>query len=253
MFTISRLQEIVKLLNEKKAITVRELSERFYISETTIRRDLEKLDKQGIIKKTYGGAVLIEGLDSEIPLYVRESEQRDEKEIIGKLASRLVKDNDIITMDSSSTTLKMVPYLKNIENLTVITNGAKTAILLGEQLHTEIYCTGGKLRENSLSYIGDSARKSINSFYVNLLFFSCKALSFENGFYDTNPSEAELRRDMISHSKKTILLCDDSKFDNISFCKIGDFNQLHAVVTNKKPSDKWIDYFNLQGIDLIYE
>ena len=253
MFSIERQNEIVALLKIQKSVTVRELSKKFYVSEATIRRDLDKLDNKGIIKKTYGGAVLLEGLDIEIPLSVRETEQKNEKDIIGKLAADLVKNNDIIIMDSSSTTLKMVQYLKSKENLTVITNGAKTAIELGDLLHTQVYCTGGKLRENSLSYIGQFARKTISNFYVDMAFFSCRSLSMENGLYDSNPSEAELRKDMMAKSKKSILLCDHTKFDSVSFCKIGELdNQIHAIITDKSPSNRWVNFLDKRNIRLIY-
>lgn len=252
MFSIERLQSIIDLLKENKSITVKDLSNKFFVTESTIRRDLDKLQKQGVIKKTYGGAVLLEGLDKEIPLHVRETEQRTEKDIIGKLGASLVHSNDIIIMDSSSTTAKMVPHLKNLENLRVITNGAKTAIELGELLHTEVYCTGGRLRENSLSYIGDDARKQIENYYVDIAFFSCRSLLLNQGFYDSNPSEAELRRSMISQSKTSVLLCDYTKFDKNSFCRIENFDTLDYVVTDKKPNHQWLSYFDSLGIKLLF-
>src|SRR5690554_5827583 len=105
MFTLERQQAILDLLKSNKSASVSDLSKRFFIGEATIRRDLDKLEKMGLIKRTYGGAVLIEGLDSEIPLFVRESEQKDLKVSIGKLAAQLVNDNDIIIIDSSSTSM----------------------------------------------------------------------------------------------------------------------------------------------------
>jgi DeoR/GlpR family transcriptional regulator of sugar metabolism len=252
MFSIERHNEILLLLKAKKSVTVKELSQVFYVSEATIRRDLVKLNKLGVLRKTFGGAVLLEGLDTEIPLSVRETEQRNEKEIIGALASKMVHNDHIIILDSSSTTLKMAPYLHTLENLTVITNGAKTAIELGEFLHTQVYATGGKLRENSLSYIGEHARNAIQNFYVDLLFFSCRGLSLEYGLYDSNPEEAELRKIMITQSKKTVLLCDHTKFDKESFCKISDFHNIHVVVTDRCPSEKWVRFFSEQKIELIY-
>lgn len=252
MFSIERLREIIQLMNQNKSVSVKALSNKFFVSEATIRRDLDKLEKQGVIKKTYGGAVLLEGLDTEIPLYVREGEQRTEKEDIGRLAARLVKDNDILIMDSSSTTAKMVPNLRSKQNLTVITNGAKTAIELGEFLHTQVYCTGGNLRENSLSYIGDDARERIERYYVDTAFFSCRSLSLDNGFYDSNTSEATLRRTMMQHSRKSVLLCDHTKFDRHSFCKIGNYDIIDYVVTDIKPSHKWLNLFESLNVELLY-
>lgn len=252
MFTFERQQGIINLLKMNKSASVAELSKKFFIGETTIRRDLEKLEKQGVLKRTYGGAVLLEGLDSEIPLFVREEEQRGQKQLIGQLAAKLVKEGDIIIMDSSSTVLKMAPNLQGVANLTVITNGAKTAIALGELLHIKVYSTGGKLRENSLSYIGEMTRKCIQNYLADTLFFSCRSISIERGLSDINEEEAELRRIMIDNSKKVVLLCDSTKFDKNSFCRIGNFDKVKYIITDKKPSNQWLDFFGEKNIQLSY-
>ena len=252
MFTLERRQEIIALLKTKKSASVSELSKQFYIGEATIRRDLEKLERMGLLRRTYGGAVILEGLDSEIPLSVREDEQRGAKHIIGQTASTLVQDGDIIVMDSSSTVLKMVPFLKGKIDLTVITNGAKTAIALGELLHPKVYCTGGKLRENSLSYIGELSRKCIEGFLADTLFFSCRSISIERGLSDIDEEEAELRRIMIKNCRKVVLLCDNTKFDKNSFANIGSFDKINSVITDKRPSSQWMDFFKDKGIQLYY-
>ncbi len=253
MFTIERQQSIINMLKINKSATVTELSKIFFIGEATIRRDLEKLEKAGLIKRTYGGAVLLEGLNSEIPLSVRETEQKEEKGLIGQLAARLVRNGDIFVIDSSSSALKMVPHLHGKEKLTVITNGAKAAIELGEQLHIKVFCTGGTLRENSLSYIGEIARYSINKFFVDTLFFSCRAIDMEKGLTDSNEDEAELRRIMVKHSKKNVLLCDHTKFDKVSFCEIGAFTCIDYIITDKQPSKCWVEFLQQQNIELVYQ
>lgn len=253
MFAIERQQEIVKIIREKKSVSVEDLSKKFFIGEATIRRDLEKLEKMGLLKRTYGGAVLLEGLDKEIPLSVRESEQRHAKDIIGEMAASLVRDSNIIILDSSSTTLKMVPYLKGKSALTAITNGVKTAMELGELLHTKVYCTGGLLRENSLSFIGEQAKRCIDNYNVDIAFFSCRALSMEVGLSDSNEDEAILRRLMIKNSSKSVLLCDHTKFDKVSFCKIGGFERIDYLVTDIKPSEEWLNFLEMQNVKVLYK
>jgi DeoR/GlpR family transcriptional regulator of sugar metabolism len=252
MFTIERQQGIVNLLKSKKSVSVTELSRKFFIGEATIRRDLERLEKKGLLKRTYGGAVLLDGLDSEIPLSIREIEQKDAKDVIGQIAAQLVEDGDVILMDSSSTVLKMVPHLKGKSKLTVITNGAKTAVDLGEGLHIKVYCTGGMLRENSLSYIGEIARRCIDGFYADILFFSCRAISMEKGLSDISEDESELRRLMIKNCKKVILLCDSSKFDKVSFSKICDFDKISCIITDKKPITRWMDFLKEKSVEVIF-
>lgn len=252
MFSIERQQNIINLLKLKKSITVTELSKKFFIGEATIRRDLEKLEKKGLLKRTYGGAVLLEGLDSEIPLSIREIEQKNAKDVIGNKAAQLACDGDVIIMDSSSTVLKMVPYLKGKSKLTVITNGAKTAIDLGELHNIKVYCTGGMLRENSLSYIGVLTRQCVDSFFADTLFFSCRALSIVHGLSDVSDDEAELRRLMIQNCKKVVLLCDSSKFDKEASNKVCTLDKLDYVITDAKPSPQWMETFQEKGVEIIY-
>lgn len=252
MFPLERRQNILNLLKTKKSVLVSELSQQFFIGEATIRRDLEKLEKKGFLKRTYGGAVLLEGLDSEIPLSIREIEQKDAKDSIGQLAARQVADGNIIIIDSSSTVLRMVPYLKAKNQLTVITNGARTAVDLGELLHVRVYSTGGMLRENSLSYIGEAARRCISSLNADILFFSCRAISMDKGLTDISEEEAELRRLMINSCQKTILLCDSSKFDKVSFNKICGFDAIDCLITDQKPAATWADFLQAKGVEVIY-
>jgi DeoR/GlpR family transcriptional regulator of sugar metabolism len=252
MLPLERQQNIFDLIKQNRSASVTELSKKFFIGEASIRRDLDKLEKKGLIKRTYGGAVLVSGLDSEIPLFIREEEQRGAKQIIGQLAASLVEDGNIIIMDSSSTVLSMVPHLSGKRDFIVITNGAKAAVELGEQLHVSLYCTGGKLRENSLSYIGEVARKTVELFYADRLFFSCRSLSMERGLSDISEEETELRRVMVESCKQVVLLCDSTKFDKNSFCKMFGFDKVHCVVTEKKPSAKWMEFFDAQGIRVMF-
>lgn len=229
MTPAKRQQLIMKQINHDKFVDVKELSAKYYINEATIRRDLNTLEHTGLIKRTYGGAVLIEGLDAEIPLYARESSNIEKKDFIGKKASYMVHDGDTIILDSSSTTSRIIKYLSNKSNLKIITNGAKTAVLLTKLNNCTIYCTGGKMRENSLSFIGQTAIEYIKNFYADIAFFSCRSLSFERGLTDSNDDEAILRREMIESSKKSVLLIDSTKLNTTSFfsiCPITSINQI---------------------------
>ena len=247
-----RQKEIIDLLKENKLLSVNELSKRLFIGPASIRRDLNKLEKLGHVKRTHGGATLLDGLDSEIPLYVREEEARKEKEYIAKLAVKFVRDKDIILMDSSSTTYQITKFLQSYSGITVITNGAKTAIALGEK-NISVYCTGGKLREFSLSYIGDTAKKFLENFCGNTLFFSCRAISDDFVLYDSSEYEAELRKVMIKQCNKVVLLCDSAKIGKKSFYKICDFSNINYLVTDKKPDDKFIAQLKECGCGVIWE
>lgn len=229
MTPAKRQQYILSLLQSHKTVDVKELAEKLFVNAATIRRDLNSLEMTGLARRTYGGAVLVEGLDAEIPLYARESRNTDKKDYICHLAAAHVKDNDTIILDSSSTTSRMIKFLASKKNLKIITNGAKTAVLLTKLPNVTIYCTGGKMRENSLSYIGQTAIEYIRNFNADIVFFSCRGLS-ERGLTDSSDDEALLRRVMLQHSKKSVLLIDSTKVNVDSFFHICNPDQIDHII-----------------------
>lgn len=252
MFTLERQNQIYEFIKTNKSASITELSKIFFISEATIRRDLDKLEKQNLIKRTYGGAVLVEGLNIEIPISVREKEQAFEKDKIGRLAASFVNDGDIIIMDSSTTTYAMIPYLKSKVDITIITNGVKTATSLGNTLHTRVYCTGGKLRENSLSLVGQGAQDYIRNFSAQKLFFSCRGITVQNGAMDNSEEEAILRKIMMECADRIYLLCDSSKLGKKAFYKICDLSSLDCIVTNNQPEPEMLQSIVSNGIEVIW-
>jgi len=237
MLTLERQNGIYEYLKLHKSASVSELSRKFFIGETTIRRDLEKLERENLVKRSYGGAILLESPNAEIPITIREKEQSEAKSIIGKLAANCVSDGDIIIMDSSTTTYSMIPYLTSKANLTIITNGVKAVTAAGQILKSKIYCTGGRLRENSQSLVGPGAADTIKNFSAQKLFFSCRAISDTLVAMDNCENEAELRKIMMSQSDKVYLLCDSSKFSKTAFYRICSLDSVDVLISDKAPTN----------------
>ncbi len=252
MFSEERRHQIIDIIKQQKFINVPTLAQRFYTSEATIRRDLDKLKKTGLLKRTYGGAVLIEGIDSEIPLAVREEERTAEKDLIAKVAAELIREDDVIIIDSSSTCAKLVPFLSYRKPKTVITNSPKTAMQLSGISKINIYSTGGFLRSHSLSYVGEAARNMISSLFVDTLFFSCRGASINCGLLDPSEEEAELKRVMIKHSKSRVVMLDSTKLKNSGFARICDFSDIDYIVTETQLNEEWTDYLNKCHVQILY-
>ena len=252
MFSDERRVQIIELMKEKKFIGVPELASMFYTSEATIRRDLDKLKKSGIIKRTYGGAALVEGIDAEIPLMVREEERTSEKQLIAQIASKLIKEGDVIIVDSSSTCAKLIPHIYTNKPKTVITNNPKTAIGLSKSNNMKIYSTGGFLRSSSLSYVGEPARNMIASFFVDTLFFSCRGASIATGLSEPSEEEAELKRVMLAQSKIKVVLLDSYKMKQKGFARICDFSNIDYLVTEVRPSEKWMRYLHENDVKVLF-
>ena len=144
MFNIERQKEILHILEQRKSISVSELARLLYTSESTVRRDLSELERSGKVRRTFGGVVLEETLNREVPLLLRRSQNHEAKQKIAAKAASLIQNDQVIFLDASSTVAHLVPYLAKFSDLTVITNSPNTALELGS-LGIRTYCTGGLL------------------------------------------------------------------------------------------------------------
>ncbi len=204
---------ILEKLLANKSVSVKELAAELYASEPSIRRDLTSLEKQNLLRRVHGGAVLLKTALSElkIPFAIRELEQSDAKIIMAKKAIELVNDNDVVFLDASSSAYNLIPFLAAKKGLTVITTGIKALNKLAEYNINSI-STGGRLINSCLSLIGEEAYSVIDSFNANIVFFSCRGLSYDGKLSDMSDGENLVRKRMIKNSEKSYLLCASEKF-----------------------------------------
>jgi len=230
MLPLERQDKILEILEQKKAVTVDELCALLYSSGATIRRDLAVLEGNHLIHRTHGGAVYMDGNAKDFPLTLREIENMNLKEKIASEALPFINDGMTLFLDSSTTVAALASRLHGFKHLRIVTNGIKTCNILSEIEGIEVYCTGGKLRENAKSLVGAAAIRSIEGFYADIALFSCRGITAQAGFCDTNEDEAELKRAYIKNASRTMLLCDSSKIGKKYFCKIGDLKDLWQIV-----------------------
>ena len=228
MYFTERYEDIIKILKKRNGASVHYLADQLHVSEPTIRRDLAFLEKQKRIKRTFGGAVISDMATSEIPLSLRESENRLPKEIIAKKAIEHISDGKIIFIDASSTASKILKYLPNFSNLTIITNSPKNSLKLAE-MKVRSFSTGGLLLENSIAYVGRGAENFVRNFNADLFFFSSRGLSEDGVLSDASIEESELRRVMMEQSKKKIFLCTSDKIGKsymYNLCRLSDVDEI---------------------------
>lgn len=203
----SRNEEILQLVNSRGVISVGELSEKTYASRSTIRRDLEKLEQQGLLRRHHGGAESV--LSLRPPQIIRRQRNQAEKNAIASKAAALVAPCSTIFIDASTTVQYMIPYLAAIEHLTVYTNGADTAMRLAEARIRAI-CTGGELLAESMAYVGSAAADTVRKVYFDAMFFS--SAGFDDGVVsDWSEGETALRRVVLEQSAKRYFLADHTK------------------------------------------
>ena len=228
-----RQDMILNALLESDHMTTHELSAKLFVSVPTLRRDLTKLEQMGKIIRTHGGARLIKkSADEKIPILLREQEQNDAKEIMARKAAELVRDGDIIMLDGSTSACSLIPHLAEFKNLIVITSSAKSSFLLG-RMGINTICTGGKMITRSLSYIGEDAENTIRRYNADIVFFSCRGLSMDGKLTDNSIEENSLRRIMLCHAKKRVLLCDSSKLGHTYLNNLCHLSEVDEIICER--------------------
>jgi len=252
MLAIERRNKILAILQDESRVVVSDLSALFKVTEETIRRDLEKLEKEGLAKKTYGGAIINESLNVDLPYTVRKKANVPSKQYIAEIISSMIEDGDHIMLDASSTAVYVAKHLKHKKNITLITNSIEILLELSDVVGWKILSTGGALKEGALSLVGYQAEKMINTFHVDKAIISCKGIDIEKGITDSNEMDAHIKKLLLNSANTKILAVDNSKFDKISFTKIGDLVDLDIIVTDSEPDEKWKKIFNSMNIETKY-
>ena len=229
--SIDREKQILEILLKEKKSSVKQLAKILFVSEPSVRRDLQSLEKQNLIKRIHGGAVLEETALSKnkIPFLIREYEQSSAKTMIAKKAIDLICDNDIVFLDASTSCYYLIPFLASKRNLTVITNGVKTLIKLAEYGINTI-STGGALLNSCLALVGEEAYKTIETYNADIALFSCRGVSNDGYLTDFSLEENNARKKMIQHARKSYLLCTSEKIGKSYFHNLCHKDDITGII-----------------------
>jgi len=251
MFQEERVKEILDYIKKEKRANVAELSKKFRVSKVTIRRDLDILSQEGAIIKTHGGAILIqEKLSYEIPYRTKSNINKTEKQKIGREAAGLIKDNDIIVIDSGSTTLEIAKRI-NQKNITVVTNDINIAMEVANKPNIELIVVGGTLVKGVYTLISDDAIEFFEKLHVNKTFLGCDALDLDFGISNRQLNECKLKLAMINSALEVIMVCDNSKFDKKVSFHLCDINKINKIVVDNI-NDRYLNAFRDKKIEVIF-
>lgn len=232
MYEFDRLQAILEYLREKRSASVHSLADQLYVSEATIRRDLNALETQGRVRRVFGGVKLLDNDRTDVPFHANAMENYDIKSAIAVKALDFIHDGDVLMLDASFTVSLLLPHLTRFSGLTIITNANMTMPGL-QELDAKVYCTGGLMLRNSQGFIGDYAETMIRNFHADKLFFTCRGLSFEGQMSELSAEETSLHRVMMQHSSTKILLCDSTKFGRQYCYNLGNLNDVDEFISDK--------------------
>jgi DeoR family transcriptional regulator, fructose operon transcriptional repressor len=253
MLSHDRKQFILDLLNKNKSVAVTQLSEMLNTTEVTIRRDLKDLEKVRALKRTHGGAIRNISTAFEPQITELEQENVDKKKAIAYEAYQLLKDNDAIIIDSSSTGGQLAHLIKNGKkrNITVVTNSFKTMWTLMHSDNVEIIHIGGQVRSNIYCSIGPIAEAALQNLRVDKAFIGVNGIDFENGFTTPNLFESQIKRAMMHAAYQVYILADSSKFDQTYLSIICPISRADCLITDSDITEKSISQAREARLDLI--
>ena len=231
MIKEERYDKIVEILEEKNYVSATFLSKALFVSMPTIRRDLGELSRRGLITRTHGGAKSIDKRHIVLPVDYRKTQNLAIKKALCQKAAKLIKNKDIIFIDASTTASQLDEYIKPELSVTVITNSIPLSLSLKKK-GIKVYCTGGEVQENSLCYAGGYAESFVGNFNFDFCFFSCTGVDKNGYIVDVSEIETHLRNATIKTSKKSVFICDSSKFSVSAPYKLMPLSECDYVLSD---------------------
>lgn len=249
MLKTKRLDEIKEYVFKHKTVSLDELVDVFGVSKNTVRRDIKLLVEQGEIKKVYGGvAVNHSTLTS---FNDRQVWNQNGKQKIAKMASDYVEDGDIIFVDSGTTTLEMLEFVKD-KNITVVTNNVDFIVKAMPYDNLNIFSTGGMIERKTKSFISYKGLDIFKTYNINKAFMASTGISITNGVTNSSPLESEIKSSAVKKCPHVFLLVDHRKFDKYALTTYCDLKDIHYLVTDRLPTEHYQEFAKENNIEVIF-
>ncbi|CAN5807907.1 DeoR/GlpR family DNA-binding transcription regulator [soil metagenome] len=251
MLANQRRDKIYELIQEDGSAKVIDLAKIFKVTEVTIRQDLEKLEKDGLIIKEHGGAFLKNIKDQVQSFSLGHQENIDKKILIAKKCLEFIENGDSIILDSGSTTTEIARHLKNFKNLTVITNALNIAMMLGAEPGIELVVTGGEFKPPTLSLTGQKAADFFKGLNAQKLFLATAGISLKSGLTYPSISDLVVKKAMIEAADTTYLVADSTKIGKSAFASLGALSLIDYIITDNGIEELHKEIFKKNEIELI--
>lgn len=233
----SRLDQIMDYLKSHNLVTVDQLVAAISTSPATIRRDLIKLDQEGVISRTHGGVTLNRFIPAQPNTLEKMQRNLVEKQAIAQAAASLVKSGDSVVLDAGTTMLELARHLTHLQ-LRVITSDLHIALFLSEFKQIEVTIIGGRIDDSSQSCVGDHGRRLLKNIYPDVAFVSCNSWSMEKGITTPTEEKAGLKEDLLGNARRRVLLADSSKYGSWSLFCVSPLQNLTDIITDSHLSEE---------------
>lgn len=244
---INRINEMENYILENGSVSSDHLCEIFHISKNTLLRDLGILTQKGTVRKVYGGVTASQPsftVKELLPFNDRNTKNIELKEMIAQKAVTHIQPGDTIFIDTGTSTLSMINYLSQIQNLTVITNSVQFMYHALGLPHINVIALPGMLNHGTASLVGVPCIESLNSYNITKAFMACTAASLSNGVTNATSEEYEVKKVVMKQSLEHILLIDHTKFNKTSLMTYAQFKDFHYIITDEAPPEEYAEHFN---------
>nr|WP_122012909.1 DeoR/GlpR family DNA-binding transcription regulator [Maliibacterium massiliense] len=245
-----RIEQVEEYIIQHKTVTIDTLCEVFDVSKNTIRRDLDELAVRGTIKKIYGG-VTANASKELLSFDERNITNMSAKLRIARRASEFVRDGDIVFIDSGTTPLGLVDCIKDRKGLSIFTNSLEVISRAIPYENLDVITLSGTLIRKTYSFAGLDAANVLRNYNITKCFMAATGISLQNGVTNSSPMECEVKKMAVQKSNHVYLLADHTKFDNVSLMTYCSVSDVHTVITDAVPPQKFMDYFKEHEIELI--
>lgn len=246
-----RKTTIMESLEKEEKVQVRILANILQVSDETIRRDLDRLEKEGFLKKVYGGAVKTKIHSWELPFDEKTMINRNEKQAICKAAASLVEDGDIIMIGNGTTPLDMVPFLAEKKDITLITHSVPVMLGAMDVFKGRVIFIGGEIERNQKYTSGPLSERMLELLRANKAFICAGGISTLNGITDYDISGSSISRKMMERAEEVIVLADNTKFGKTTFAHMCSLTDASKVITDQNCPKEWINIFAEKDIELL--
>lgn len=242
-----RQDKIMEILTKNLEVNVLKLASIFSVTDETIRRDLKVLEDEKKVVRVYGGAKLLTTRKSEVPIVVRQDIFKENKLKIAELCSKYINDNDVVFIDASTTAYYIIPHLLKKKNITIVSNSLLNLGYAASFEKFKLICLGGNLDSLTNSFLGPQTILQAQNIFFDKAFISCRGMN-KNVLTDANDQQALLRKIALTNSSYNYLILDQTKFDVTSLYCIEEVKKISHIITDKKPSSSWCEFFKKNNI-----
>jgi DeoR family fructose operon transcriptional repressor len=251
LLTEERRIAIVERAKKDGRVDVVTAAQEFSVAVETIRRDLDVLQRRGLMRRVHGGAIALDRFSREYSVAERRALNFESKKKIAEIASHYIPDSGSVYLDAGTSTECLAPYLRDKKNLTVITNSLILATQIADST-TQVILLSGRIRPVTLSAVGELALSAMENFHADIAFLGTNGVDTEIGFTTPDPDEAAVKRKMIAHSRETIMIADSSKFGKTCASRFARISDVDRIVTNLEADQDLIFEVEKSGVEVVF-